>query len=105
VQSPAKPDQHDTAVVFGGHRLRIGYLSTGPGGPFREVNIKRSRLLIGLALVVVIAGLLYYLYGGSSVPPGQHPLVSLDQTNFDQLRNEFNSASGRVRVIILLSPT
>jgi len=66
--------------------------------------MKRSRLLIAIAIALVLAGLLFYFYGGSATPAGQHPLVSLSG-NFEQLRNDFNTARGTVRVIALLSPT
>jgi hypothetical protein len=58
--------------------------------------------------VLVIAGLLalgWRLHGGARVPAGQHPLVFLTSSNFDQLRTTFNASSGDVRVVLLLSPT
>ncbi len=67
--------------------------------------MKRSRLLIAMAIALAFAGLIYYFYGGSATPAGQPPLVSLNSGNFDGLRNDFNTARGTVRVIALLSPT
>ncbi len=67
--------------------------------------MKRSRLFIAIAIALIFAGLLFYFYGGSAAPAGQHPLVSLSAGNFDELRNDFNTARGTVRVIALLSPT
>jgi hypothetical protein len=67
--------------------------------------MKRSRLLAAVAVALVLAALLYYLYGGGTAPRGQIPLVSLNPSNFDRLRREFNEARGAVRVITLLSPT
>jgi hypothetical protein len=67
--------------------------------------MKRSRLLITIAIALAFAGLIYYFYGGSTTPAGQPPLVSLNSGNFDGLRNDFNMARGTVRVIALLSPT
>jgi hypothetical protein len=67
--------------------------------------MKRSRLLIAIVISLVFGGLLFYFYGGSVTPAGQHPLVSLSAGNFDGLRNDFNTARGTVRVIALLSPT
>ena len=58
--------------------------------------------------VLVIAGLLalgWRFYGGATAPPGQHPLVFLTSSNFDQLRTAFNASSGDVRIVLLLSPT
>lgn len=39
------------------------------------------------------------------VPAGQPPLDVLDFDNVDQLKDEFNAASDRVRVVLMLSPT
>jgi hypothetical protein len=63
---------------------------------------------LSILAVVVVAGLLalgWHFYGGEKVPAGQPPLVSLTSSNFDQLRTAFNSASGDVRIVLLLSPT
>jgi hypothetical protein len=66
----------------------------------------KKRLNILAALVVVgLLALGYHFYGGEKVPAGQPPLVSLTPSNFDQLRAAFNSASGDVRIVLLLSPT
>jgi hypothetical protein len=65
----------------------------------------RLRRIVVIAMVLVLAGLVYYFYGGSEVPPGQHPLLSINSGNFDQLRRDFNEARGAVRVVTLLSPT
>jgi hypothetical protein len=66
----------------------------------------KRRLIITLAIVVVGLGLLaYYLYGGSTVPNGQQPLVRLSESNFSSLKDSFNSSANSVRVIMMLSPT
>jgi hypothetical protein len=65
---------------------------------------KRLSILAVLVLVGLLA-LGRYFYGGRAVPAGQPPLVSLTSANFDQLREAFNSASGEVRIVLLLSPT
>jgi hypothetical protein len=39
------------------------------------------------------------------VPPGQPPLDVLDFDNVDRLKDQFNAASDRVRVVLMLSPT
>jgi len=67
--------------------------------------MKRSRKIIGLCLLGIIAGIGYYLYAGSAVPAGQQPLTRLDASNFSQLRSAFNEAKDSVRVVTLLSPT
>ena len=65
---------------------------------------KRLSILAVLVLVGLFA-LGRHFYGRGAVPEGQPPLVSLTSTNFDQLRAAFNSASGEVRIVLLLSPT
>lgn len=63
---------------------------------------------LGILAVLVLTGLLalgWHFYAGGKVPAGQSPLVSLNPTNFDQLRTAFNAASGEVRIVLLLSPT
>jgi hypothetical protein len=67
-------------------------------------NMKKSRILLLLATVLAAAGA-YYVYGGSSVPEGQAALVRLNSANFPDLKHEFNAASDRVRVVVMLSPT
>jgi hypothetical protein len=66
--------------------------------------MKRSRIII-LCLLAIIAGIAFYLYGGSAVPAGQQPLARLDSTNFGELRTAFNEAKDSVRIVALLSPT
>ena len=66
----------------------------------------KRRLIIILAVVTIGLGLLaYYLYGGSTVPNGQQPLVRLTDSNFSSLKDSFNSSANSVRVIVMLSPT
>lgn len=67
--------------------------------------MRRSRKIIVLCLVGVVAGVLYYLYGGSAAPAGQPPLTRLAPSNFNELRSAFNAANDSVRLIALLSPT
>jgi hypothetical protein len=66
--------------------------------------MKKSRIVLLLAAALAAAGL-YYVYGGSSVPAGQAELVRLKPSNFSSLKDEFNAASQRTRVIVMLSPT
>ena len=66
----------------------------------------KRRLIIILAILGIGLGLLaYYLYGGSTVPNGQQPLVRLTDSNFSSLKDSFNSSANSVRVIVMLSPT
>ena len=67
------------------------------------MNIRRV-LITALALAI-IAGVFVYLYAGSSVPLGQHPLVRLNAANFAEFENAFNASTRSVRVIAMLSPT
>ncbi len=56
-------------------------------------------------MVLVFAGLLYYLYGGHQVPSGQAPLADLTAANIDDVKTSFNQAQTEVRLLVLLSPT
>jgi hypothetical protein len=46
-----------------------------------------------------------YLWLSKGTPPGQPPLTSLTQNNFDQFKNDFNAAGDEARLVLLLSPT
>ena len=67
--------------------------------------MKRSRLVVLACLIVLLAGLAYYFYGGGTVPSGQPPLVVLKADNFATLQQEFNGAQGTTRLFVLMSPT
>lgn len=68
--------------------------------------MKRRLIIIVIAVVVAAFGLLaYYLYGGSTVPTSQQPLVRLNDSNFSSLKASFNGSAKSVRVIVMLSPT
>ena len=67
--------------------------------------MKRSRKIIGVCLLAIIAGIVFYLYGGSAAPASQPPLARLDASNFSELRGAFNQAKDTVRVVAMLSPT
>lgn len=68
--------------------------------------MKRRLIIIILAIVVLGLGLIAsYLYGGSSVPAGQQPLVRLNESNISSLKESFNTSANSVRVIVMLSPT
>ena len=67
--------------------------------------MKRSRLIVTIAVLLALTGLVYYFYAGSTVPAGQRPLVALNAGNFAQIRDNFNGSHGVVRVFALLSPT
>ena len=63
-------------------------------------------LIIILAIAAIGVGFLaYYLYAGSTVPPGQQPLARLNDSNLSSLKDSFNGSANSVRVIVMLSPT
>jgi hypothetical protein len=65
----------------------------------------RRKLILAAILVVALFGIFVYLYGGGRTPPGQAPLQALTPQNLSEIKNSFNSASGAVRILLLLSPT
>jgi hypothetical protein len=69
------------------------------------MNMKRPRKIIGLCLLAILAGVIYYFYAGSAAPTGQPPLTRLSESNFNELTDAFNAAKDSVRVVTLLSPT
>jgi hypothetical protein len=64
---------------------------------------KKAVVLAAPAALVLLAAL--YLWGPSSVPPGQEPLVALSNTNFSDFENAFEGDSDAPRLVLLLSPT
>ena len=66
--------------------------------------MKRGRVILLLAIAIVVF-FLYYLYGGSSTPKGQQPLVRLNESNVSSLKYAFNESATSARVLVLVSPT
>lgn len=64
---------------------------------------KRIIVLAVIAIVLLLAAM--YLWGPSSVPRGQEPLVALSNTNFSVFENVFDRGSDAPRLVLLLSPT
>ena len=58
-----------------------------------------------LVFAVVILAVAFYLWGSSSTPPGQPPLVSLNEGNISEFQQSFNAAVSDTRIVLLLSPT
>ena len=58
-----------------------------------------------LSLAAIGFLLFYYLYGGSTVPKGQQPLLRLNPSNVASLKEAFNASASSVRVLVLVSPT
>jgi len=65
--------------------------------------MKRRAIFVGIALLVVL--LAAYLWGPSSVPSGQEPLVTLSNANFTTFERAFDADSNVPRMVLLLSPT
>ncbi|HEY2168911.1 MAG TPA: hypothetical protein VGJ30_04755 [Candidatus Angelobacter sp.] len=65
---------------------------------------KGLSILAGLVLVGLLA-FGWHFYGEATVPAGQPALVSLTARNLSDLRSAFNTESGEVRIVLLLSPT
>jgi len=66
---------------------------------------RRIILAISAAAAFVILYVFYYLYGGSTVPNGQQPLVRLNSSNLSSLKDAFNESANSVRALVMLSPT
>jgi len=64
----------------------------------------RKRALWFVFAVVILA-VAFYLWGASSTPSGQPPLVSLNEGNISEFQQSFNAAVSDTRIVLLLSPT
>jgi len=69
--------------------------------------MKRRHIFFSVLAVAtfLILYAVYYLYGGSSVPEGQQPLLGLNSSNIFSLKDAFNGSANSVRVLVMLSPT
>jgi hypothetical protein len=63
---------------------------------------KRAFWLVFALMILVVA---FYLWGSSSTPPGQPPLVSLNERNISEFQQSFNATVSDTRIVLLLSPT
>ena len=62
--------------------------------------------IIAIGIVLAAAGIFFYrAQSPGQAPPGQPALVTLDANNIDTLKEQFNAAADRIRVVTLLSPT
>lgn len=59
---------------------------------------KKNAILLAAVIVAILIGLYIANLGGV-------PLVSLNQSNFDRFAQSFDSASGEIRLVLLVSPT
>lgn len=64
---------------------------------------KRAITLLVAAIVLLL--LAVYLWGPSSVPAGQEPLLTLTSANFNEFENAFDRDADVPRLVLLLSPT
>jgi hypothetical protein len=67
------------------------------------MNRKRAIIVAVAAVLVLLAAL--YLWGPSSVPAGQEPLIKLSGANFDNFEAAFDGGASVPRLLLLLSPT
>lgn len=58
-----------------------------------------------LVFTITVFAVGFYLWGSSSTPSGQPPLVSLNEGYVSQFQQNFNAAFSNTRVVLLLSPT
>ncbi len=65
---------------------------------------RHKRISFGGVLAFAIL-VIYYLYGGSTSPKGQQPLVRLSGSNLVSLKDAFNGSANSVRLLVLVSPT
>lgn len=64
---------------------------------------KRAITLLVAAIVLLLLAI--YLWGPSSAPAGQEPLLTLTNTNFNEFENAFDRDPDVPRLVLLLSPT
>ncbi len=64
---------------------------------------KRAVFIAATAILALLAAV--YLWGPSTVPPGQEPLVTLGSANFSEFENAFDRDANAPRLVLLLSPT
>ena len=67
------------------------------------MNRKRAILVAVAALGLALAAA--YLWGPSSAPSGQEPLLALSDANFGQFASAFDADPDVLRLVLLLSPT
>ena len=65
----------------------------------------KLKYLFGVPVAILALVWLAYLSTGHNTPEGQPPLERLNRQNITEIREQFNSAQDRVRLLLLLSPT
>jgi len=66
--------------------------------------MKRKAIIAGVVAALLLVAVAY-LWGPSSVPPGQPPLLTLTAANFSEFETVFEADTSVPRVVLLLSPT
>jgi hypothetical protein len=68
--------------------------------------MRRSRnAALAVVFIAIIALTVSVQFSGKRTPNHQPTLTNIQRGSIDQLQRDFNTASDRVRVILLLSPT
>jgi hypothetical protein len=92
---PGTPMRVEDCVAVGGSKLVPG-----------RHQLARLRIAsIAAVFIAIIAVATSVQFSGKRAPRHQPPLTKLQPQSLDELRREFNAASDRFRVILLLSPT
>jgi hypothetical protein len=66
------------------------------------VKKKHVAWFVGVAFVLSLG---WYFLWSARTPKGQRPLTSLQPTDADQFKREFDRAAANSRMVLLLSPT
>jgi hypothetical protein len=71
------------------------------------MNVRRmkGRWFVAVLVIAVVVALAWYAWGPSHTPNGQPPLRSLTNDDISAIKDSFNDADDRVRIVLLLSPT
>jgi hypothetical protein len=66
--------------------------------------MKRKAIIAGVVAALLLAAAAY-LWGPSSVPPGQPLLLTLTAANFSEFETAFEADTSVPLLVLLLSPT
>jgi hypothetical protein len=67
--------------------------------------MKKKRAIVVTIGAVLVLLAVAYLWGPSSVPAGQEPLLALSKANFTEFEKAFDADTGVPRLVLLVSPT
>jgi len=65
----------------------------------------KRKAIIAAVVAALLLGAVAYVWGPSSVPPGQPPLLTLTAANLSEFETAFDADTNVPRVVLLLSPT